>query len=178
MESSPNHNSAHGFIGGPFGQISFLSSAVEDPFFFQLHGNVDRLWANWQRNPSEPGRVDPVTAYGPEAGNARINATMSPWDGDTGLAPWNTVEAFVEFLEDLLDAETKEALRKILIEDKQLPDPSFKSLTTAILIKLAEKVAGKVGEDLAGSLVEAAPRRERRRGADPPRSGRALDRRL
>lgn len=90
VESSPNHNSAHGFIGGPFGQISFLSTAVADPFFFQLHGNVDRLWANWQRNPSEPGRVDRVAAYGPEAGNARINATMSPWDGDTGLAPWDT----------------------------------------------------------------------------------------
>ena len=90
VESSPNHNSAHGFIGGFFGQISDLGTAVQDPFFFQLHGNVDRLWANWQRNPSQPGRTDPAAAYSIHSGNLNINDTMSPWDGATGLAPWNT----------------------------------------------------------------------------------------
>ena len=90
VEETPNYNSAHGFIGGFFGQISSLSTAAQDPFFFQLHGNVDRLWANWQRNPAQPGRIDPVASYDVHSSNLSINATMSPWDGATGLAPWTT----------------------------------------------------------------------------------------
>jgi len=66
------------------------------------------------------------------------------------------VEAFVEFLDDLVDAETKEGLRKILVTDKQLPDRSFKALATGVLLKLGEKVAGKAGEAAAGALVEGA----------------------
>jgi Common central domain of tyrosinase/Bacterial Ig domain len=90
IEAVPNHNSAHGFIGGSFGQLGGLNTSVQDPFFFQLHGNVDRLWANWQRNPMNLDRLDPVAAYAANAGNPRINDTMSPWDGNTGMAPWTT----------------------------------------------------------------------------------------
>ncbi|HEX4953023.1 MAG TPA: tyrosinase family protein [Thermoanaerobaculia bacterium] len=92
IEGTPNHDCAHGFIGGysgGAGQISSLSTAAQDPFFFMLHANVDRQWANWQREGADPGRLDPVSIYGSDSSNARINATMSPWNGSSGLAPWN-----------------------------------------------------------------------------------------
>jgi hypothetical protein len=96
IEEVPNHNCAHGFIGGYSGspgQISSLATAAQDPFFFMLHANVDRQWANWQRQGADPDRLDPVSVYGSNSSNSRINATMSPWNGSTGVAPWNGVGA-------------------------------------------------------------------------------------
>ena len=92
IEQAPNHDCAHGFIGGyggGSGQISSLSTAAQDPFFFMLHANVDRLWANWQRQGADPDRLDPVSVYGADSSSSRINATMNPWSGASGLAPWN-----------------------------------------------------------------------------------------
>ena len=66
------------------------------------------------------------------------------------------VEAFVEFLDDLVDETTKKKLQKIMVKDKQLPDHSFKAITIGILTKLGEKAAGKAGEELAGTLVKGA----------------------
>lgn len=63
------------------------------------------------------------------------------------------VEAFVEFLDDVVDDETKKSVKDTLVKDKQLPDKSFKALATGVLTKLGEKVAGKAGEAIAGELV-------------------------
>jgi hypothetical protein len=63
------------------------------------------------------------------------------------------VEAFVEFLDDVVDSETKKQVKKTLVEDKQLPDKSFKALATGVLAKLGEKVAGEAGKELAGEIV-------------------------
>jgi hypothetical protein len=65
------------------------------------------------------------------------------------------VEAFVEFLDDIVDEETKKQLRSTLVKDKQLPNRSFKALATGVLGKLGEKVAGEVGKDFAGELVDS-----------------------
>ncbi len=48
LERGP-HGMAHVFLGTDRGndQSSF-ATAVNDPFFFLLHCNVDRLWAEWQ----------------------------------------------------------------------------------------------------------------------------------
>ena len=63
------------------------------------------------------------------------------------------VDAFVEFLDDIVDDDTKKAMKETLVKDKQLPDKSFKALATGVLSKLGEKVAGKAGEAIAGELV-------------------------
>ena len=100
IEESPNHNCAHGFIGGYDlpgviqGQISFLSTAAQDPMFFILHANVDRQWANWQRENANPGRLDPVATYGGDSSDININDSMSPWDGATSMAPWTGAAAY------------------------------------------------------------------------------------
>lgn len=62
-------------------------------------------------------------------------------------------DAFVEFLDDLVDADTKAALYKLLVTDKQLPDRSFRALITGLITKLGEKAAGKAGEAIAGAAV-------------------------
>jgi hypothetical protein len=63
------------------------------------------------------------------------------------------VEAFVEFLDDVLDEETKKQVKTTLVRDKHLPDTSFKALATGVLAKLGEKVAGEVGKEIAGGAV-------------------------
>jgi len=92
VEAWPNHDASHGCIGGSSGNISFLNTAAQDPFFFQLHGNVDRQWANWQRDGADPARLDPVAVYGSDSSDATITGTMAPWDG-TSNAPWDGVGA-------------------------------------------------------------------------------------
>jgi hypothetical protein len=32
-----------------------------------MHSNIDRLWAMWQRQPVDPERLNPATAYGSES---------------------------------------------------------------------------------------------------------------
>jgi hypothetical protein len=66
------------------------------------------------------------------------------------------VEAFVQFLDEIVDEETKKQVRTTLVKDKQLPDTSFKALATGVLAKLGEKVAGEVGKELAGEIVGKA----------------------
>ncbi|MCM1984910.1 FG-GAP-like repeat-containing protein, partial [Lyngbya confervoides] len=39
------HNNAHGYIGGIMANVS---ASPNDPIFWMLHSNVDRLWAEWQ----------------------------------------------------------------------------------------------------------------------------------
>lgn len=101
-----SHNYSHGFIGGgpcpgPMcGDMSSPATSARDPFFFLLHGNVDRLWAQWQRNPSDLPRLDPTQTYGASLGaDTNLSLTMAPWDGSPGLPtsassfqiqPWET----------------------------------------------------------------------------------------
>jgi hypothetical protein len=78
-----SHNYSHGYIGG---DMSSPGTSARDPFFFLLHGNVDRLWAQWQRDPSHLERLDPMHTYGASLGtDANLSLTMGPWDGSPGL---------------------------------------------------------------------------------------------
>ncbi len=93
-----SHNYSHGYIGG---DMSNPGTSAQDPFFFMLHGNVDRLWAQWQRNPSDLTRLDPAQTYGASLGtDPNLPLTMAPWDGSPGsgsgsassfkIQPWET----------------------------------------------------------------------------------------
>jgi len=66
------------------------------------------------------------------------------------------VEAFVEFLDDLIDPGTKREFVARLTRDKQLKDKSFKAIASGVLGKLGEKVAGEVGKEVAADIVGAA----------------------
>ena len=86
MEGNP-HGTAHVYINGNMGSIP---TAAEDPMFFMLHANVDRLWAMWQRanNPAYLGRRDPATVYGTDGASFSITTTMIPWNGGSAIPPW------------------------------------------------------------------------------------------
>lgn len=81
LERNPHgraHTSFSGFIMDP-------ATAPQDPLFFLLHANVDRLWAKWQWFYKRM-RVDDPDAYAlgekHELGH-NIGDTMWPWNGDT-----------------------------------------------------------------------------------------------
>ncbi len=61
------------------------------------------------------------------------------------------VDAFVEFLDDIVDDDFKKALNKTLVQDRQLPDLSFKALAIGALATLGEKFGGEV----LGKVVQA-----------------------
>lgn len=65
------HNIVHVWIGGS----AATRSSPNDPAFFLLHCNVDRLWAEWQKlHPNEA----------PFQGDARfnVNSPMPPWENE------------------------------------------------------------------------------------------------
>lgn len=81
------HNTAHIHFG-PGSSIFNGHASFEDPFVFLLHSNVDRLWANWQREPGQEWRLDPTRVYGDEGTDPRILENLEPWAGGTGTRPW------------------------------------------------------------------------------------------
>ncbi len=59
------HNGSHVY----FANVS-PHNAFRDPFVFLLHSNVDRIYARWQTDPTDPAypaRLDPNTVYGAES---------------------------------------------------------------------------------------------------------------
>jgi hypothetical protein len=95
IEGTP-HNHSHVYLGGNSGDMSFIPTAAQDPFFFLLHTNVDRLWAQWQRNSASLARLDPTTTYDTETSNVNITTVMEPWDGTgTAIQPWTTAGGYI-----------------------------------------------------------------------------------
>jgi tyrosinase len=79
-----NHNAVHAWVGGirgvtpegvPLFGTMVLPSSPNDPTFFLLHSNVDRIWARWQS-------LHGTDSYQPTEGYAENNAddVMHPFD--------------------------------------------------------------------------------------------------
>ncbi|WP_163409752.1 tyrosinase family protein [Flavobacterium ajazii] len=72
------------------GQISDIPTAPQDPVFFMLHSNVDRLWALWQ-NQWDRFTPEDADSYSPQGLSpnrdlgfgAYSQQTQWPWNGDT-----------------------------------------------------------------------------------------------
>lgn len=79
LEKDP-HNNTHARIFSS-GWITNSATAPQDPLFFLLHCNLDRIWAKWQWLQNRFGQ-DPATSY---ASASRIGHnfqdTMWPWNG-------------------------------------------------------------------------------------------------
>lgn len=94
MEGTP-HGAAHVSFNG---RINNVPVAPEDPLFFMLHCNVDRLWAVWQnmfgRDDKDDTRTYPYQQVGDADPWEIIDARQWPWDGGTsqpgGLRPPGT----------------------------------------------------------------------------------------
>ena len=104
MESNP-HGNAH-LSGSSTSWYRTSQTAVQDPLFFLLHSNIERLWAKWQftNNRYDPNDVDSYDLQGsfasPPAGLAPVyaasgssisqNRTLGHYLEDT-IWPWNDV---------------------------------------------------------------------------------------
>lgn len=91
MEGNP-HGWAH--TSFDIGVIRDPATSPQDPLFFLLHNNVDRLWAKWQwiNKRTDPAEPRSFAAADPDRVGHRLPDTMWPWDGDTvrprpGTAP-------------------------------------------------------------------------------------------
>jgi tyrosinase len=85
------HNYIHGFVGGvvidptttpitfaPQGSLSNIPGSPNDPIFWLLHANADRIWAEWQDQGHRGPRFYP--AKGQPYGHNLLDP-MWPWDG-------------------------------------------------------------------------------------------------
>jgi tyrosinase len=89
MEIDPHDTAHESFSSGP---LTSMGTATQDPLFFLLHCNIDRLWAKWQQkknkyDPSNnatysPQPVPPVVPA-PRIGDVATD-TMWPWNGVKG----------------------------------------------------------------------------------------------
>lgn len=94
-ERSPcTHNLVHGLVGGTIppasdtdipwtlGTMSNTPGSPNDPLFWLLHSNVDRLWAEWQNNGRQGSEFysEPGEPYGHD-----LNDRMWPWDGGDSI---------------------------------------------------------------------------------------------
>jgi tyrosinase len=92
------HNAGHNIIGGHMGG----GFSPNDPIFWLHHANVDRIWANWQRNrlqdvPSSthadhwplPNELSPINGELAPLGH-RLNDPMWPWVGKGNVQGYDT----------------------------------------------------------------------------------------
>lgn len=93
MERNP-HGYAHS-VFRPGAPITSPSSAPEDPLFFMLHCNVDRLWAVWQRRLNRHDAANTATytiqgSFAPNPNGIRVgdflNDTLWPWNDEVRSA--------------------------------------------------------------------------------------------
>ena len=68
------HNRVHLWVGGSM----LPSTSPNDPIFFLHHCNVDRLWAEWQRQHSALPYVPAANTAGAPVGH-RLTDPMQPW---------------------------------------------------------------------------------------------------
>jgi tyrosinase len=85
------HGGAHVWVGGNVGNAA---TAPQDPVFWLIHANVDRLWAEWtQQHQGSAGWVQYAPSSGGPLGH-NLNDSMWPWNGTTnpfGQPPWTVV---------------------------------------------------------------------------------------
>lgn len=76
------HNRVHLWVGGAM----LHESSPNDPVFWLHHCNVDRLWAQWQReHPAQVYHPQGVAGDTGPAGH-NLNDSMQPWGGTTTVA--------------------------------------------------------------------------------------------
>ncbi len=87
------HNYFHSLVGGatfdpaigqpnPLGTMASLAASINDPVFWLLHSNLDRLWAQWQVDGHPGSNYYPATGrhYG-----ENLNDRLWPWDGGESI---------------------------------------------------------------------------------------------
>ncbi|MBW4504648.1 MAG: tyrosinase family protein [Scytonema hyalinum WJT4-NPBG1] len=89
-----NHNLVHALLDGTLenpsapgpslrSSLNNVPASPNDPVFWLLHANVDRLWAEWQKNGRRGSEFYAVPGTEPYGHN--LNDRMWPWDGGDSI---------------------------------------------------------------------------------------------
>jgi hypothetical protein len=81
------HNAAHMWVGGSM----MPSTSPNDPVFFLHHANVDRIWANWERQWFGSAQGDYLPTGGGPVGHNLMDG-MFPWG--TPSTPQSVLDTF------------------------------------------------------------------------------------
>ena len=145
------HGGAHSWVGGNVGNAAI---APQDPVFWLIHSNVDRLWAEWTvAKTGQAGWVQYAPTSGGPLGH-NLGDTMWPWNGTTnpfGVLPWTTVPENARPA-DLLDHRAHNTFydtidpecRRIKIKDR-LPKELIKDRLPKEFLK--DRLTKELGKD-------------------------------
>ncbi|MUG98607.1 tyrosinase family protein [Scytonema sp. UIC 10036] len=89
-----NHNLVHGLLDGSLqnpispgpslrSTLNNVPASPNDPVFWLLHANVDRLWAEWQNNGRQGSKFYAIP--GTELYGHNLKDKMWPWDGGDSI---------------------------------------------------------------------------------------------
>lgn len=111
---STAHAGAHLWVGGSTG---YVGTSPNDPIFWMLHTNIDRLWAQWQLNGHWGNSWYP--ASGKPLGH-NLNDVMWPWDGGRMNAAAD-LQAFIPGLPST-QAQVRRSLRSVEFKVASSPE--------------------------------------------------------
>jgi polyphenol oxidase len=137
IEGTP-HGSVHVYVGGQTsrraGDMSDFSTAARDPIFFAHHGNLDRLWETWRRDPARKATEPTTDAF-------QNHAFVFPWlDGTHVQVPMSDIldTTKLGYTYDYLDVNRPQA---IVMAEQAAPEPLPPIATQKLAVPLAQQGA-------------------------------------
>jgi hypothetical protein len=135
LEATP-HGPVHVYVGGQSGNtggdMSDFETAARDPVFFAHHGNLDRLWENWRRDPARRATEPSVDAF-------QNHAFVFKWlDGTDVQVPMSDIldTTKLGYTYDTLDVNRPQA---IVMAEQAAPEPLPPIATQKLSVPLAQQ---------------------------------------
>jgi hypothetical protein len=137
LESTP-HGTVHNYVGGQrgnsVGDMGDFETAGRDPIFFAHHGNLDRLWETWRRDPARKATEPTVDAF-------QNHAFVFKWlDGTDVQVPMSDIldTTKLGYTYDYLDVNRPQA---IVMAQQAAPEPLPPIATQKLSVPLAQQGA-------------------------------------
>jgi hypothetical protein len=137
IEGTP-HGPVHVYVGGQRGNaggdMSDFATAARDPIFFAHHGNLDRLWETWRRDPARKTTEPTSDAF-------QNHAFVFKWlDGtDVQVAMSDILDTTkLGYTYDYLDVNRPQA---IVMAEQAAPEPLPPIATQKLAVPLAQQGA-------------------------------------
>ena len=135
LEATP-HGPVHVYVGGQRGNtggdMSDFETAARDPVFFAHHGNLDRLWENWRRDPARRATEPSVDAF-------QNHAFVFKWlDGTDVQVPMSDIldTTKLGYTYDTLEVNRPQA---IVMAEQAAPEPLPPIATQKLAVPLAQQ---------------------------------------
>ena len=137
IEGTP-HGPVHNYVGGSRrgagGDMSDFETAGRDPIFFAHHGNLDRLWETWRRDPARKATEPSVDAF-------QNHVFVFKWlDGTDVQIPMSDIldTTKLGYTYDYLDVNRPQA---IVMAQQAAPEPLPPIATQKLAVPLAQQGA-------------------------------------